>query len=115
VVAASLSDLAAQSDVIALTLPTGVVVRAAVSAALPADLLLADAKPGSLIVDMGSSAPSETRELADVTARADVHLVDAPVSGGTAAAWEGTLSIIAGGEPCCSNPAPSSSTPLVAA
>jgi 3-hydroxyisobutyrate dehydrogenase len=61
--------------------------------------LLAGLRPGSVVVDMGSSAPSSTAELAATAARSGVHLVDAPVSGGVAKAATGQLSIMAGGEP----------------
>lgn len=53
--------------------------------------------PGSLIVDMGSSVPAETRRLAAALADRGLRLIDAPVSGGVAKAREGTLTILVGG------------------
>jgi 3-hydroxyisobutyrate dehydrogenase len=59
--------------------------------------LLAGLKPGSVIIDMSSSDPVRTRELAGRAAAGDVTLIDAPVSGGVAGAVAGTLTIMVGG------------------
>lgn len=56
-------------------------------------------KPGSVVVDMSSSDPTDTLELAGSLKRYDVHVVDAPVSGGRPRAVDGTLSIMVGGAP----------------
>jgi len=53
--------------------------------------------PDVLLIDMSSSAPAGTVELADQLAKHGITLIDAPVSGGVSRAIEGTLSIIAGG------------------
>lgn len=54
-------------------------------------------RPGSLIVDMGSSDPAQTVRLAEAAAAAGSGLVDAPVSGGVARARTGTLTVMFGG------------------
>jgi 3-hydroxyisobutyrate dehydrogenase len=54
--------------------------------------------PGSLVIDMSSSAPMQTRKLADDLAGRSINLIDAPVSGGVRRALDGTLSIMAGGD-----------------
>lgn len=54
---------------------------------------------GAVIVDMSSSSPTDTLELADRLAARGVHVVDAPVSGGVARAVSGELSLMVGGEP----------------
>jgi 3-hydroxyisobutyrate dehydrogenase len=54
---------------------------------------------GSVVLDMTSSAPVGTRELALRLAQSAVSLVDAPVSGGVKRAVEGKLAIMAGGDP----------------
>jgi 3-hydroxyisobutyrate dehydrogenase len=59
--------------------------------------LLAELEPGSMIIDMSSSDPARTRELAAKAAARDVTLIDAPVSGGVAGAVAGTLTIMVGG------------------
>ncbi len=72
---------------------------AAVEAVMDGDGLLEAAEPGTVIIDMGSSRPLATRALAARTALRGVRLVDAPVSGGVKGAVNGTLTIMAGGEP----------------
>ncbi len=52
---------------------------------------------GTVVVDMGSSDPGDSRERADALAQIGVGWVDAPVSGGPPAATSGTLAIMAGG------------------
>jgi 2-hydroxy-3-oxopropionate reductase len=54
--------------------------------------------PGALVVDMSSIAPALAREHAALLAEHDVAHLDAPVSGGTVGAEEGTLAIMVGGE-----------------
>jgi len=56
------------------------------------------ANAGSLVVDMSTIAPSATRDFAARLAGNDVHMVDAPVSGGSEGARKGTLSIFVGGD-----------------
>ncbi len=53
---------------------------------------------GSIVVDMSSSEPTGTRELAQALSRNNVALVDAPVSGGVPKAQAGTLAIMVGGD-----------------
>lgn len=62
-----------------------------------ADGVLEALEPGALVVDMGTTAVSTTRELAAAVAAADADYVDAPVSGGQVGAEAGTLTIMAGG------------------
>jgi 2-hydroxy-3-oxopropionate reductase len=54
---------------------------------------------GALVIDMSSIDPAPTRAMAEVFAKRDVAMVDAPVSGGERGAIDGTLSIMIGGEP----------------
>lgn len=51
----------------------------------------------SIVVDMGTTSPTHTRQLGERLAEQHVDLIDAPVSGGEAGAIAGTLSIMAGG------------------
>ncbi|WP_291298960.1 NAD(P)-dependent oxidoreductase [Elioraea sp.] len=71
---------------------------AAVRAALIDGDALADAAPGTLIIEMSSSDPLATRTLGGELAARGFALVDAPVSGGVKKAREATLAIMAGGE-----------------
>jgi 3-hydroxyisobutyrate dehydrogenase len=59
--------------------------------------LLGALSPGAVVVDMSSSEPRVTRELAAKAGEHGVTLVDAPVSGGVAGATRGSLTIMAGG------------------
>ena len=91
-VAASPAEVAANADVILLSLPDSTVVEAVVDA-------LHDAtRAGQVIVDLSTAAPSSTRAIHARLAERDVAYVDAGISGGAAAAEKGTLTIMAGGE-----------------
>lgn len=54
-------------------------------------------RPGSILVDLGTTSLTATRSLAARLAEQGTTWVDAPVSGGEAGAKAGTLSIMAGG------------------
>jgi len=54
-------------------------------------------RPGTLVIDMSSIKPSEARAHAARLQARDIAHLDAPVSGGTLGAVEGTLAIMAGG------------------
>ena len=58
--------------------------------------LLEAITPGTLLLDMSSSAPTDTREISATIAEAGVHFVDAPVSGGVRGARAGSLTIVGG-------------------
>lgn len=53
--------------------------------------------PGTIVVDMSSSVPQRTRVLAEELSARDIHLVDAPVSGGVKGAKAGRLTVMVGG------------------
>lgn len=59
---------------------------------------LAGAKPGTILIDMTTSEPGLAIEIAEAAAERDVHVLDAPVSGGDAGAKNATLSIMIGGK-----------------
>ncbi len=56
------------------------------------------ARPGLLCVDMSTIAPSETRAIGAELAQASVRMLDAPVTGSSPRAEDGTLTIMAGGD-----------------
>ena len=56
-------------------------------------------RAGAVVVDMSSIQPRQARDHAARLAALGVHHLDAPVSGGTVGAEEGTLAIMAGGKP----------------
>jgi 3-hydroxyisobutyrate dehydrogenase len=90
----SAADVAGRAAAVMLMLPDSGVVRSV----LVDDGLLEALAPGAVLVDMGSSEPARTRELAEEAARSGRSMVDAPVSGGTSGAEHGTLTIMVGGE-----------------
>ena len=55
------------------------------------------AAAGSLVIDCSTISPAVTREIAATLAGHDVEMLDAPVSGGSEGAAQGTLSIMVGG------------------
>ncbi|MCS6937864.1 MAG: NAD(P)-dependent oxidoreductase [Roseiflexaceae bacterium] len=56
------------------------------------------ARPGSLVIDMSTISPQATQRIAARLAERHVHMLDAPVSGGSEGAERGTLSIMVGGD-----------------
>jgi 3-hydroxyisobutyrate dehydrogenase-like beta-hydroxyacid dehydrogenase len=82
------------SDVVLLSLPDSPVVEAVV---LGDGGVLAGATEGQVVVDLSTSSPSSTVELHRRLVERGVEFVDAGISGGAAAAEQGTLTIMAGG------------------
>ena len=62
------------------------------------DGVIEGATPGSVVIDMSTISPAVTRNIADKLRQKDVHIMDAPVSGGVTGAESGTLSIMVGGD-----------------
>jgi len=61
--------------------------------------VIAGARPGAIVVDMGTISPDATRAIAARLTEAGIEALDAPVSGGGIGAISGTLSIMVGGKP----------------
>lgn len=89
----SLGALAEQSDAICLCLPTSEHVRTAI---FGDNGLLKGLKPGTVIADMTTGDPLQTKAMAAELKMHGVDLIDAPVSGGPAGAEAGTLAIMVG-------------------
>jgi 3-hydroxyisobutyrate dehydrogenase len=70
--------------------------HAAESVLFGPDGIAAGGAPGKLVVDFSSIAPASARAFAE---RLERECADAPVSGGTVGAEQGTLAIMAGGKP----------------
>jgi 2-hydroxy-3-oxopropionate reductase len=92
--AGSAREVAARSDVVITMLPDSPDVEAVV---LGPDGVADGIGDGALYVDMSTISPSVSRAIATTLAQRGVEAVDAPVSGGEAAALSGELSIMAGG------------------
>jgi 3-hydroxyisobutyrate dehydrogenase len=93
--AASVAEVAQACDVVLLSLPETKVVEAVV---LGGDGVLANARAGQVVVDLGTSAPASTVRLHEQLAERGATLVDAGISGGAAAAEKGTLTLMVGGD-----------------
>jgi 3-hydroxyisobutyrate dehydrogenase len=94
--AGGLADLGRSCRLVITMLPDG---RAVQQVLLGDDGVAAGLAPGSVVLDMTSAEPVGTRVLGLKLADSSISLVDAPVSGGVKRAVEGTLAIMAGGEP----------------
>jgi 3-hydroxyisobutyrate dehydrogenase len=82
------------SEVVITMLPNAPEVEEVV---LGPDGVLEGAAPGLAVVDMSTIAPSASRRVAAACAESSVDFLDAPVSGGSVGAQNGTLSIMVGG------------------
>jgi len=91
--APSLGAVGLDAAAVFLSLPDSDVVEQV----LLADGLLASLTPDTMVIDMSSSDPARTRDLAARAAERGVTLIDAPVSGGVAGALAGSLTIMVGG------------------
>jgi len=60
--------------------------------------VLAGAQPGTVLVDMTTTDPALSREIAERATAKGHSAIDAPVSGGDVGARNGTLSIMVGGD-----------------
>jgi 3-hydroxyisobutyrate dehydrogenase-like beta-hydroxyacid dehydrogenase len=92
--APSPAAVAETCDVVLLSLPDSSVVEAVV---LGDDGILGAAQSDQVVVDLSTSSPSSTVGLHRRLGERGVEFVDAGISGGAAAAEQGTLTIMAGG------------------
>ena len=98
-VADSVEDLGRDCDIVILMLPTSAIVdKVCMGAGDGKSGLAAGLSAGTIIVDMSSSDPVETRKLGARLAEQDIRLLDAPVSGGVRKAIAGTLAIMLGSD-----------------
>ena len=91
---ASVAEAAAASDVVVTMLPNPAAVRQVVSGA---DGIVANAKPGALIMDMSTVDPETTDEMARLARQKGMSFVDAPVGRLASHADRGESLFMAGG------------------
>jgi 3-hydroxyisobutyrate dehydrogenase len=89
------ADAASGADVAITCFPVSADVDAVLDGA---DGLLAGLARGALLVDCTSGDPATSRRIAEKLAERGVGFLDAPVSGGTIGAEQGTLTVMVGGE-----------------
>ncbi|WP_151447676.1 NAD(P)-dependent oxidoreductase [Lacisediminimonas profundi] len=92
--AASTLDLANRCDVVLLCLP----MPAAVSKVACGPGGVIEGKAVRMVVDLSTTGPSVTNEVAAALAAKGIGFLGAPVSGGTVAAEKGTLAIMPSGD-----------------
>jgi len=92
-VATSARDAVAGADVVVTMLPNGAIVRA-----VYADDVISHAPTSALLMDCSTIDVATAREVAETAAKGGHAMLDAPVSGGIAAANAGTLTFMVGGE-----------------
>lgn len=91
-VAATAAAAARDADIVITCLPTSQDVEAVLDAGLGEAL-----RPGTVLLDCTSGDPATSRRIAARLAARDIAFMDAPVSGGTIGAENGTLTIMCGG------------------
>lgn len=93
-VAASLRELARQSDAVLASLPTPASVE---QVALGPGGLAEEMRPGSVFIDLSTTGVEIEGRVAAALAGRGIEVLDAPVSGGVRGAEEGTLSVMVAG------------------
>ena len=89
------ADVAAHSDIIITCVSDTPDVEAVI---LGENGVIHGASAGALVIDCSTISPKVTRDIAAKLNEKGVHLLDAPISGGSEGAAKGTLSIMIGGE-----------------
>ena len=93
--AMSIREAVRDADIVITMLPDAPQVE---EVAYSPDGILANARPGALLIDMSTIAPQNSIRLASNAAKQRIRVLDAPVAGGEAGAIEGILSVMVGGE-----------------
>jgi 3-hydroxyisobutyrate dehydrogenase len=85
-------------DVLITMLPNSAIVESVLLGSASADGWAASLRPGAVVIDMSSSEPARSRDLALKLKAFELDYLDAPVSGGVKRAVDGTLAILVGGD-----------------
>jgi 2-hydroxy-3-oxopropionate reductase len=93
--ASDIAGAARDKDLVFLSLPGSEIVKEVVTRH---DGLQSNMKPGSVVIDAGTTSPAVSQEIAGLLSEAGIAFLDAPVSGGEKAAVSGTLSVMVGGK-----------------
>jgi 3-hydroxyisobutyrate dehydrogenase len=94
-VAASVADVIGRSDVLFLCLPSAKHVRAV----FEGGGILNNIRAGQIVVDLGTSSVSQTRDFAGQLQAKGASWADAPIARTRQAAQDGTLSVMVGASP----------------
>jgi len=90
--AGTVAEAVSGADAVVTMLPNGAIVEQIYSAEI-----IGNAAPGALLLDCSTIDVATARKVGQLAADAGLDLVDAPVSGGIAAANGGTLTFMVGG------------------
>lgn len=93
--AANGAGVAEACQVVITMVPNSPHVRAAV---LGENGVAQGAKPGTVLIDMSSIDPTESKAIGAELAKKGIEMLDAPVSGGEPKAIDGTISVMVGGK-----------------
>ncbi len=93
--AANGAEVAKECDVIITMLPNSPHVR---TVALGENGIADGAHEGTVVIDMSSIDPVESKKIGADLAKKGIEMLDAPVSGGEPKAIDGTLSVMVGGK-----------------
>lgn len=88
-------EVASQVEVVITMVPNSPHVRAAV---LGENGVAEGAKPGTVLIDMSSIDPTESKAIGAELEKFGIEMMDCPVSGGEPKAIDGTLSVMCGGK-----------------
>jgi len=94
-VAGSLAELAENSEIVITMISDSAALQDVV---FGLDGLLDSLQPGAVLIDMSTVDPKVSKQVAAAVRARGAHMLDAPVSGSTLLAEQGTLSIMVGGE-----------------
>ena len=93
-VAGSPKEVASLAEVVMLCLPT----PTAVAETVCGESGVANGTAVRIVIDLSTSGPTTSRQIAQALDQRGVALLDAPVSGGTRGAEQGTLSVMTAGK-----------------
>jgi 3-hydroxyisobutyrate dehydrogenase-like beta-hydroxyacid dehydrogenase len=91
----SVADVASRCDVTITSLPLPKIVE---QVTLGAGGIAENAKAGSVFIDLSTNAPATAKRVAEGMAAKGIHMLEAPVSGGSARATDGSIVIMVGGD-----------------
>jgi 3-hydroxyisobutyrate dehydrogenase len=97
-VAESVAELSSSSNVVLSCLPTD---EAVLSIYRGSDGAFANARRGSLVIDMSTVYPETSQELARLGSERGVDVLDVTISGSTPVAERGALTLFGGGDQGC--------------
>ena len=91
----SVADVAARCDVVITSLPLPRIVE---DVTLGANGIAANAKPGTVFIDLSTNSPATAKRVNEGMKAKGIAMLEAPVSGGTSRATDGTIVIMVGGD-----------------